>query len=382
MVCQRTTRNKFCVVRLLWIYCHAETSVRGMQMVNAPLLIRRHSATALAAYHDLVSLLLDEAVSQIRGTPTLRIRGSRTYWYDRYRVGVEMKERYLGEGSEDLLRRIEQHETLKTDREQRRRERARLVRLLRSERFLGLDSAMGSLLAAFERAGVFRLGGVLVGTTGFRIYEGELGLNLTLDQAAMTNDVDIASFEKLSLALGESVLPTIGDILHDFKFEPMPALEAGRVWRWRQTRGQTLVEFLAPSFDAEEGLRELAALGVSAQSLHYLNFLIADPIPAAAVYRDGILVQLPRPERFAIHKLIVADRRRDGSESLKARKDRLQADLMIAVLSEDRPTDLLEAYEDAMARGPRWRERLSRSLQQSPFAAAQLNALRSTGGCN
>lgn len=348
-----------------------------MQMVKTPPFIRRHSATALAAYHDLVSLLLDEAVSQIRGAPTPRIRGSRTYWYDRYRVGVEMKERYLGEESEDLLRRVEQHETLKADREERRRERARLVRLLRSERFLGIDNATGSLLAAFERAGVFRLGGVLVGTTGFRIYEGELGLNLTLDQAAMTNDIDIASFEKLSLALGERVLPSIGDVLHDFKFEPVPSLEAGRIWRWRQTRSQTLVEFLAPSFDAEEGLRDLAALGVSAQTLHYLNFLIAEPIHAAAVYRDGILVQLPRPERFAIHKLIVADRRRDGYESLKARKDRLQADLMISVLAEDRPTDLLEAYEDAMDRGPRWRERLSRSLEQSPFAAAQLERLTS-----
>ena len=345
-------------------------------MATSPPQIRRHTATALAAYHDLVSLLLDEAVSQLRGTPTPRVRGNRTYWYDRYRVGMETKERYLGEETAALLRRIEQHAALRADREGRRRERARLVRLLRSERFLGIDSATGSLLAAFERAGVFRLGGVLVGTTGFRIYEGELGLNLTLDQAAMTNDIDIASFEKLSLALNESVLPSIGDILHDFKFEPVPALEAGRVWRWRQTRSQTLVEFLAPSFDAEEGLRELAALGVSAQTLHYLNYLIAEPIHAAAVYRDGILVQLPRPERFAIHKLIVADRRRDGAEGLKARKDRLQADLMIAVLAEDRPTDLLEAYEEAMDRGPKWRERLSRSLEHSPAATEQLESLR------
>jgi hypothetical protein len=341
----------------------------------SPIRIRSHSATAIAAYHDLVSLLLDEAVSQIRGTPTPRVRGSRTYWYDRYRVGSETKERYLGEQSDDLLRRIDQYEELKTAREARRRERARLVRLLRSERFLGIDSATGSLLAAFERAGVFRLGGVLVGTTAFRIYEGELGLNLTLDQAAMTNDIDIASFEKLSLALGESVLPSIGEILHDFKFEAVPTLDAGRVWRWRQSRSQTLVEFLSPSFDAEEGLRDLAALGVSAQTLHYLNFLIAEPIHAAAVYRDGILVQLPRPERFAIHKLIVADRRRDGPESLKALKDRLQAELMISVLAQDRPTDLLEAYEEAIARGPRWRERLNRSLEKSPDAAAQIAGL-------
>ncbi|MEP2117334.1 MAG: hypothetical protein ABJI81_03595, partial [Bauldia litoralis] len=70
--------------------------------------IRRHSLTAQAAYHDLVSLLLDDAVSDIRGKPTSRIRGGRTYWYDRYRIGSDMKERYLGEDSDALRARIQQ----------------------------------------------------------------------------------------------------------------------------------------------------------------------------------------------------------------------------------------------------------------------------------
>jgi len=329
---------------------------------------RRHSPTAVAAYHDLVSLLLDEAASEIRGAPTLRVRGNRTYWYDRYRVGTETKERYLGEDSEALRRRIDNHERLKQEREGRRRERTRLVRLLRSERLLGMDGATGSLLAALARAGTFRLGGVLVGTNAFRVYEGELGLRLTLDQSAMTNDVDIASFERLSLALGETVLPSVEEILADFAFDPVPSLDAGRVWRWRQGSSQTLVEFLTPSFDREEGLRELAALGVAAQSLHFLNYVLSEPIQAAAVYRDGILVQVPRPERFAIHKLIVSDRRADGPDSLKSRKDRLQAELLIAILSEDRPGELKEAYEDALSRGSRWRERLERALERAPGA--------------
>lgn len=334
---------------------------------------RRHSPIAVAAYHDLVSLLLDEAVSQIQGTPTPRLRGSRTYWYDRYRVGTATKERYLGEDTAALRQRIEAHERLRDEREHRRSERTRLVLLLRSERLLGMDGATGSLVMALARAGVFRLGGVLVGTTAFRIYEGELGLRLSLDQLAMTNDIDIASVEKLSLALGETVLPSIDELLADFAFDPVPSLEPGRIWRWRQSTSQTLVEFLTPSFDAEEGLRELAALGVSAQLLHYLNYAIAEPIQAAAVYRDGILMQVPRPERFAIHKLIVSDRRTDGPESLKARKDRAQAELLIAILAEDRPGDLREAYADALSRGPRWRERLERALERSPAAAEHLS---------
>lgn len=108
---------------------------------------------------------------------------------------------------------------------------------------------------------------------------------------------------------------------------------------------------------------------MSAQTLHHLNYLIAEPIQAAAVYRDRILVQTPRPERFAIHKLIVADRRREGPDSLKARKDLLQAELLIAILAEDRPSDLIEAYQDALNRGPRWRKRIERSLARVPDAA-------------
>lgn len=53
--------------------------------------IRRHSHTAQAAYHDLVSLLLDEAASDIHGTPTLREIKGKGYWYDRYRIGSDIK---------------------------------------------------------------------------------------------------------------------------------------------------------------------------------------------------------------------------------------------------------------------------------------------------
>ena len=42
-----------------------------------------------------------------------------------------------------------------------------------------------------------------------------------------------------------------------------------------------LVEFLTPAF-GDETIRELPALGVNAQALNYLNFLIAEPIHAAA----------------------------------------------------------------------------------------------------
>ena len=336
---------------------------------------RRHSQVAQAAYHDLVSLLLDEAVTELRGAPTPRQINGKTYWYDRYRIGSDIHESYLGEETPDLLGRLEQFEAFRAERASRRQERSRIVRLLRSERYLGMDGATGSLMAALSRAGVFRLGGTLVGTTAFRMYEGELGLRLTLDQTAMTNDIDIASFERLSLALGDTVAPALQDVFGAFDFAPIPSLDRKRVWRWRQASTETMIEFLTPSFEEEEGLRDLPALGVSAQSLHFLGFLIANPLPAAAVYRNGILMQIPRPERFAIHKLIVSDRRKDGPDSLKARKDLQQAELLIEILSEDRPGDLADAYADALSRGPKWREHLERSLGRTPISRERLERL-------
>lgn len=338
--------------------------------------VQRHSPTAQAAYRDLLSLLLDDVVGDIRGLPTPRQRSGRTYWYDRYRLGSKIAERYLGEDSPALRTRLESHLKLRESRQMRQRERARLVRLLRSERYLGLDARSGSLISALGKAGVFRVGGVLVGTSAFRLYEGELGLLLSVDQMATTNDIDIASFEKLSLAIGETIFPPIETVMKGFDFEPVPSLDRGKVWCWSQAGGALRVEFLTPSFDADEGLRELAALGVSAQSLHYLNFLIADPIYAAGVYRDGVLTRIPRPERFAIHKLIVADRRLEGPDSAKAIKDVLQAELLMGILAEDRPNDLLDAYETAMATGQRWRERLGRSLRRSGKATNALAVAR------
>ena len=81
------------------------------------------------------------------------------------------------------------------------------------------------------------------------------------------------------------------------------------------------------------------------------------------------------PERYAIHKLIVAERRKAGPDAIKARKDRAQAAFLIQALAETRPDELKDAYEDAVARGPQWRSRLETSLARLPASAAILRRL-------
>ena len=333
-----------------------------------------HSRNAQVAYQDLLRLHVDEGVSNIVGSIEERHRGGRTYLYDKFRIGTEMKSRYLGEGTPDLRARLARATEIKADAEGRKKTMARLARVLRAEGFTGTDRDTGSLLMAFSKAGVFRLGGTLIGTAAYALYQGELGVRFDAEELARTGDIDFASFERLSIALGDSVEENPGDILQTMKFDPVPSLQNGQVWKWRQNHGDAMVEFLTPAFGNEQ-IKPLPALGVSAQALNYLNFLIAEPIPAIALYRSGVLVQIPRPERFAIHKLIVADRRNGGPDQGKARKDRGQAAFLTAILAEDRPDDLKDAYNDALSRGPRWRARIEASLARMPETADILRYL-------
>jgi hypothetical protein len=333
------------------------------------------SQIAQTAYIDLLRLLQDDQVAAIKGSPHLLQRDGRGYWYDAWRLGGQVRRTYIGEDTPALRERLESLNALKAAAKLREATRTRLVRLLRAEGVRGLERDSAALIRAMAQAGVFRLGGTVVGTVAFRLYECELGVRMTSDQLASTMDMDIASFSRLSLALQDSVSEPLANVFADFKFDAVPALDHATVWRWRQGASGQMVEFLTPSFEDDERVQDLPALGVSAQALHHLNFLIANPIKAVVTYRSGVLIQIPAPERYAIHKLIVADRRRDGPDSFKSRKDREQARWLVQVLAEDRPDELAEVYADARARGPKWRERIDASLKRLPDVRALLDGL-------
>lgn len=333
-----------------------------------------HSRSAQVAYRDLLRMHLDEGVSEVIGSIEERHRNGRTYLYDRFRIGTEMKSRYLGEDSPDLRDRLARAADLKVEARNRKTRMSRLARVLRAEGMIGTDRETGSLLLAFARAGVFRLGGTLVGTGAYALYQGELGVRFDTDELAHTGDIDFTSFERLSLALADQVEQEPGDILRSMKFDAAPAVLDRQIWKWRQSGGEAMVEFLTPA-PVDEGVKPLPAVGVSAQALNYLDFLIAEPIHALALYRSGVLVRIPRPERFAIHKLIVASRRQGGPDEAKARKDRAQAEFLIRILVEDRPDDLSEAYENALSQGPLWRDRIASSLRRMPAIEGVLSRL-------
>lgn len=324
------------------------------------------SSVARSAYSDLIRLAKDDMVANVRGSIQTRVIDGKTYWYSKETIGQGSKWWYIGPDTDDTRARVDQIKTIKAEVAERKKERSRLTRLLRAEGMTPTDRETGSMLLALSKVGTFRLGGTLVGTNAFRLMEGDLGVTLPLGGAANTGDIDIAQFQRLSLAMQETVEPSLSETFSALKFDPVPDQSPNSVWRWKQGSTGTLVEFLTPSFEDDEGIRKLPSLGVSARALHHLNYLISDPIYAIALYRDGILVQIPRPEKFAIHKLIVADRRQGGPNQEKAQKDREQAAFIIETLAQDRPDDLWDAYQDALSRGPKWTTRISHSLDRMP----------------
>ena len=143
--------------------------------------IPAHSRTAQVAYQDLLRLHRDESAAGLIGTIEERHRNGRTYLYERFRIGREMKSRYLGEDRPELRDRLHRADALKAVADDRRKSMTRLARLLRAEGFGMIDRETGSMLLAFSRSGLFRLGGTMVGTGAYGLYQGDLGVRMDVE---------------------------------------------------------------------------------------------------------------------------------------------------------------------------------------------------------
>ncbi len=317
-------------------------------------------------YQDLLQAHAVRTISDIPGKPFLRDMGARgKYWYSRQWIGDKSVQKYVGPDTPDIRERIIAAEATNEETQAFDRRCASMVAQLRAAGVPALDRDTGKVLNAMTKSGVFRLGGTLVGTHAFRLYSAELGVRFD-NALAVTGDVDIAASENLKLVIEDEVDPALPQTFKDLSLRPAPSLDQkSRPTKWVMGgAGGTEVEFLVPLMREGNEILKLEPLGVHAQALPFLNFLIADPIPAVALYRSGVLVQIPRPERYAVHKLIVAARRHSSS-ALKAKKDLAQAEFLFEVLNEDRPAELANALVTAAEKGPAWQAALEASLLKS-----------------
>jgi len=208
---------------------------------------------------------------------------------------------------------------------------------------------------------VFRLRAVLVGTVAYQTYAAMLGVRLP-GSLMQTGDIDLARFADVSSEMRD-VTPPISDVLRqvDASFRPVPRINSTRSVSYIAAASGLRVDFLTPNRgrDTDEP-RRLPSFATDAQPLRFLDFLIRDPEPAVLLHNTGILVSVPAPQRYAVHKLIVARRRHE--ESGKREKDILQAGALLGALVERRPHELRAAWMEAFGRGKSWQRLMGEGL--------------------
>jgi len=327
--------------------------------------LRRLPLTVQTAYSDLLARLQEDAVLELGGTPVLRDRDGRKYWYSVQRLADRTIEKYLGPDTDDVRERVERAQRVREDQKQRDLQRSRLTRMCREGGLSRVDAQTGKVLLALSKAGIFRLRGVLVGTHAFRCYPAVLGVNMP-EAIAVTEDIDVAAFLPVSVALDDHLDPAVDEALRRIgPFVARPSLHKHPT-AWKDRDSGLAVELLVANLgpDREEPVKS-PALGAYGHPFRFLDLLMHQPIQAAVLYRNGVLVNVPQPARYAVHKLIVATRR-DPSATAKARKDIEQAAALIRALAEDRPDELAEAFVEARNRGKSWREHIDKGARRLP----------------
>lgn len=108
----------------------------------------------------------------------------------------------------------------------------------------------------------------------------------------------------------------------------------------------------------------LPALRAGAAPLQHLDWLGTRPVSHVVLWGAGVPIRVPRPAHYAVHKLIVAQKRLETSGAKRA-KDLAQAGGLIEILKRTDPFALEDALEDAREKGKRgWAEPIDRSLRE------------------
>ena len=217
------------------------------------------------------------------------------------------------------------------------------VRLLSREGYSLLTPKHFAAIAPLANHGVFQAGAMLIGTHAFEVIVNRLGVRCS---PYATEDVDVARPGKLAL-------PSIpkGGLLEMLResgidFVAVPPLDPRQPSTKFKEKGRSRFTFdlLVPSSSDDYEVLEVPELQVHATALPYLRYLLGESQPGAALSSHGVAaVRVPVPERFALHKMVVAQLRRSGNK--KVEKDQRQAAVLVAATGEIFPGALESAYK-------------------------------------
>jgi len=315
--------------------------------------MRQISQNVLATYTDLLEAklrqheLLSELVHGTRGNYSTQKSPGGTYWYFQRidPVSGKRKKEYLGPDKGETGERIRRLKKLlkeyRTFGEQEQfNQRVRVLR-----KFYALPTTLeAKTLMVLEKAGVFLNGGVLVGTHAFRSF----GLVLGYDLRDNTRTTDIDLFGARTIDLSKTKLEEMAAIITKNLFlQPLPTIDKKqRSNAFLIEKSDLKLEVLTDLVRSEpnpESIKNMSSMPFYAQPLELQDYLTQNAIPAVVPVNEGILVNIPEPERFSVHKLWLSTQRKD---TFKIRKDLAQAAAIISVQEKHEPYKIERAISD------------------------------------
>jgi hypothetical protein len=300
-----------------------------------------------------------------------KYRGT-NYWYYRLYQNGEAIKRYLGKETPEVLHLMQQHGKASRVNKNCRT----LIKALQGGGCVFPLGPMGAVAKALADAGFFRLRGVLVGTLAFQCYPAMLGVDIARREGIagikfVTGDIDLAQFRSISLAVEDQMTESFAKAIGQAgQFEPvLPfSMADSRPTRWHDAATGCFVDLLVPLVGKDEEVMYLPSMQAYGAALRFLDFLIYDERPAVIPYRGGIAVNVPSPERYAVHKLIISQNRRD---KIKQKKDIAQASFLLEAMLHSEKAVIRETVQEAADRGKGWRTRLGAGIRELPSPLAK-----------
>jgi len=309
------------------------------------------------AFDHAMMASLHRSVGDLTGSFATKKVAGKEYRYFQFRdVNQKVRQVYLGPPSERLDRLIEAKKTAVPSDAIARQARAALA--LGNQ---GIPRDQFKVLKRLDEYGFFRAGGVLIGTHAFICYGNMFGV--AWGEAHLTHDLDFAyAGRNVSLALPANIHLNVHDAITSLEMGFLPASQLDGLI------GGTYVVPRNPDFRLDfvttvgrdtAPLIGFPNLNVAMTPLKFMEYSLEDVRQAALLSQDGtVVVNLPSPARYALHKLIVAAER--GVEfRTKSRKDLRQAAALLAFMAEYEPEQLVDAWRDLHRRGKGWRTRFA-----------------------
>lgn len=294
------------------------------------------------------------ALSGLSGSFQKMKRKDREYWYFAFRDGDKVRMSYVGP-DDDRVRAL-------VERFKRSRRKKPLAPAAQSAIALGCAPTAPKHFRIIKRLadyGFFRAGGVLVGTHAFVAYGNMLGIHWTHGSATL--DVDFAhAGRNVSLALPADLKIDIHGALESLEMGLLPIQEfgCGAGAQYRNPKDVELrLDFLTSTTRKGKTV-VMPELNLALEPLKFMEYSLENTTQGCVFGNVGACtVNLPAPERYAVHKLIVYGER-PVAERTKAKKDLLQSASLAEYFERSGQSRAFNiAWRDALDRGPGWRKR-------------------------